>query len=120
MNRTIVLWAILIFIAIGTGVFDQYMKTPSQTDQRVAQVTAVKHLCKAIAECSDYANARQACATAGNFDTCMTVKLGQVPEHCSNDGKLLVTFCDGCGPARLPNAFQCVMNDFEVLFTHTP
>ncbi|QAY95097.1 hypothetical protein CWB41_04610 [Methylovirgula ligni] len=53
--------------------------------------------CRQVALCREYAQARQDCAVAGDFDTCVTVKIadddvGDVDmEKCNNDGSLRFT-----------------------------
>jgi hypothetical protein len=115
--RTVWLWLILIVIPVAMTVTDWYTETPAQTKQRITALKGRKHICKAMAACAEYGKARQACATAGNFDTCMSVKLETVPQSCSADGKLQIFMCHGCRPAQLPNAFQCLVNDGAALFS---
>jgi hypothetical protein len=79
----------------------------SRAAQWAAQTARTKSLCKAKAECSEYAAARQACATAGNFDTCMGIKMenySSAQYDCTNDGKLISS------PADLPNNFECLLS----------
>lgn len=69
-----------------------------------AQRTRTKALCKAKANCSLYAEARQTCATAGNYETCMSVKFDSYSTarlDCTNDGGLAYA------PADLPNDVDC-------------
>jgi hypothetical protein len=75
-----------------------------------AQIARTKSLCKAKANCSGYAAARQACATAGNFDTCMSIKTENYSSaryDCTNDGKLISS------PADLPNDFDCLLSKVQ-------
>jgi hypothetical protein len=74
--------------AIGLGlvaaaVFFQfeYERTmpPDEVAKRVSNTAVKNSLCQAKAECSSYAAARQYCATAGNFDTCMSIEAHTSP-----------------------------------------
>jgi hypothetical protein len=75
--------------------------------ERVARETA---LCRSWRICREYAEARQVCAVAGNFDTCVRVKVGdqnyQEVSFCANDGSLLSP------PADMPSRLQCFIHDF--------
>jgi hypothetical protein len=62
-------------------------------------------LCHYKARCAEYATARQACATAGNFDTCMGIKLNGgyslLKNMCSGDGNFAIPIND------MPGDFSC-------------
>ncbi|MBZ9820171.1 hypothetical protein [Mesorhizobium sp. CA4] len=64
------------------------------------------HLCKWVDLCSKFGEARQACATAGDFQNCINVKLGDnawvIGDNCSNDGSLINPQND------TPSKWQCV------------
>ncbi|WP_156771681.1 hypothetical protein [Labrys sp. WJW] len=64
-------------------------------------------LCPAELACAAFSSARQECATAGDFQNCLSVKLGddsKYAPYCTNDGNL--------NPAsvseELPNYARCV------------
>ena len=64
-----------------------------------------KYLCRLTSICSRFATVRQECATAGSFNTCVRVKLGDedadLTGSCTNDGKLAFT------PDKSPNGIEC-------------
>jgi hypothetical protein len=51
-------------------------KFAADKKEKVARNALTAQLCKAKPLCEDYANERQKCATAGNYRTCMEIKLG--------------------------------------------
>jgi hypothetical protein len=61
--------------------------------------------------CTQYGSARQECATAGNFDNCISVKMGDqdaaLTGMCTNDGELQDP------PTHLPNVVECLLLDVE-------
>jgi len=65
---------------------------------------SLKEFCPYVLRCSTYADVRQQCATAGDFNNCVTVKLGSenadLAGQCTADGK-----ADVVGP---PTYFQCL------------
>jgi hypothetical protein len=67
-----------------------------------AQRTQFCHL-KAI--CKTFATARQECATAGNFNTCMNIKMGEsdyaLIGSCTDDGAIAFP------PDEMPRALEC-------------
>jgi hypothetical protein len=76
-------------------------------ENRAAERIRTRGLCKAKAGCTRYAEARQACATAGNFDTCMNIKTENYSTaryDCTNDGKLT------SAPGDLPNEVECIFS----------
>ena len=99
--------ALAIFVKLHPG-------TPEEIANRSAKDAALsarrEHdvaLCHLKAACTKYGDSRQGCATAGNFDNCMTVKMGDVDlsmvkASCSNDGALIDP------PVDLPNDVACL------------
>src|SRR5690348_9076821 len=87
-------WGATIFIALLAAIFifdaiDSYLhpKTPEQIKAESAAAaarskTALEHtfmlsaLCHQQVVCKKYGTARQECATAGDFNNCIKVKLG--------------------------------------------
>jgi hypothetical protein len=63
-------------------------------------------LCKLRAICVSYSRARQDCATAGDFNNCINVKMGydfsQV-NNCTNDGDILYSLYS----PQMPSKLQC-------------
>ena len=67
--------------------------------------------CPPVLLCRDYSGARQECATAGNFDLCLEVKMGAAKRRaaataCTDDGQPR-----GVDPSTLPSLFDCALND---------
>jgi hypothetical protein len=96
-----VFWLCVLAAMAGIPVVDRYTETPAQTQARTFRLAVDRDVCRHIATCAAYGRARQACATAGSFDTCMSVKLGTVPLTCTDEGKL------HWPPAELPDAVRC-------------
>ena len=76
----------------------------AQQRQSVATESA-KYICHLKSVCENFAQARQDCAMAGNFDNCIKVKLGDenaaLVDVCTNDGKLLYP------PDQMPDFLSC-------------
>jgi hypothetical protein len=58
--------------------------------------------------CSDYKTQRNACATAGSYQKCMSIKMGSpnfstAEAYCSEDGSLAYK------PKNTPNIFVCTV-----------
>ncbi len=67
----------------------------------------ISFLCHVKSLCAQYSIARQQCAVAGNFDNCVSVKMGndlQSVGMCTNEGGLLNS------PTDLPSAMQCLFS----------
>jgi len=68
--------------------------------------------CPQMLLCRDYFGVRQDCATAGNFDLCLEVKMGGAKKRdaaataCTEDGQPR-----GVEPRTLPSLFECALND---------
>lgn len=64
--------------------------------------------------CAKYGSARQECATAGNFDHCIAVKMGDIGvndiDWCSNDGSLAEP------PNDMPSRLECAVFNFDKQF----
>ena len=62
-------------------------------------------LCHQKAVCKKFAEVRQECATAGSFDTCVTIKLGDADaatiNACTNDGEMAYV------PKEMPDTIGC-------------
>jgi hypothetical protein len=75
-----------------------------QRELRAAQIRRFKDICSTKTLCSQFASTRQVCATAGNLDTCMSIKMegfSKAQYECNTDGTLRFA------PADLPNYFEC-------------
>jgi hypothetical protein len=74
--------------------------------KRSAEKERTKFLCAVKSACSKYAEARQECAVAGNFDNCLQVKMGSedyaLKDSCTEDGKLA-----GVSPSDIPDPVSC-------------
>ena len=74
-------------------------------EQRAAEEEK-KYLCRLKTVCKTYATVRQDCATAGNFNNCINVKMGDddaaMTGSCSNDGKPLYP------QAKVPDNLECL------------
>ena len=72
------------------------------------RIERTKVLCKLGSICSRYGAVRQECATAGNFNNCVRVKMGDADssqiDNCTQDGKLAYVSPDGT-----PNLVECFL-----------
>ena len=81
--------------------------TKLREDESKQRIVLDRYLCRKMAACSKYDRVWVDCATAGNIDTCLRIKMGddfRDVETCRVDYK--------GGPAalldpRTPNAFRC-------------
>jgi len=85
--------------------------TPEETklhaDEHKQRIVLDRYLCRKMAACSKYDRVRVDCATGGNIDTCLRIKMGDDFRH--------VETCDvdyeGAPAAlldpRTPNALRC-------------
>lgn len=80
-------------------------ETRFDAEVRVRNAEVRRRLCHLKSMCFEYASARQACATAGNFDNCIMVKMGDdyfsSKDLCLFDGK------PSSNLNEMPNEFQC-------------
>ncbi len=64
-----------------------------------------KYFCRLETVCEKYGRIRQECATAGSFDNCIKVKMGDddagLTNSCTNDGNVLYP------AAQMPNSLRC-------------
>lgn len=79
-----------------------------QAAQRQIADERTKELCTIKAVCEKYGEVRQQCATAGNYQNCLQIKMGTEDydkvEACTEDGKpLYVT------SANMPDAISCFL-----------
>jgi len=94
--------AAAIFLAILFVIIPLALRVESPKGLEVARV---KELCRARDLCTRYANYRQECATAGNFDLCLNVKMGDDAAKigaCTNNGNLLTE------PPNMPDWVTCL------------
>ena len=81
-----------------------------QSRQHEADVAKSKlfedsRMCRVKAVCERFAAVRQECATAGNFENCVSVKLGDAASmigECTNDGMVATPY-----PDTVPSAVEC-------------
>jgi hypothetical protein len=75
---------------VGSIVHYEFFPSAEELERRAH----IKELCTAKARCAEYAQARQTCAVAGNFELCMSIKVPNVDQlklTCSPEGTLLST-----------------------------
>jgi hypothetical protein len=75
-------------------------------DRAKARSDEIRNLCHVKSVCKAYADVRQECAVAGDFNNCVRVKIGDenmdsVP-YCANDGSI------SSPPDNLPSWFDCL------------
>jgi hypothetical protein len=75
----------------------------------VAKADRDRSLCHTALICRHFAEARQACAVAGDFNNCIRVKVGEkdmdTTSLCTNDGSVADE------PSDMPNRLQCAEFD---------
>ena len=114
---------LLIFWFVVWGVTNPPpVETPEQVqarqalEMRNAQLRAAaaersRSLCKLQAVCARYGAARQQCATAGNFENCINVKIGDDDfdeiGSCTNDGSIRYP------PDDVPNHLECFLLNID-------
>jgi hypothetical protein len=92
---------------------EQYEQYKAREDAQHAQIKAAqqatldrqKTLCRLLSLCSKFGEARQACATAGNYKMCIDIKMGANAMDrypCMNDGAVFGQLND------MPTAFECL------------
>jgi hypothetical protein len=77
----------------------------NQPEARAAAISRLRDLCTIRSICSKYASARQECATAGNFDQCMKIKMGDDAwkvGSCTSDGNYRNA------PPDMPGRVRCL------------
>jgi hypothetical protein len=86
---------------------DLYAKgLAAQAAAAAAQAEREKELCHLSGECMRYGQARQDCAVAGDFNNCISVKMGSTDvdfaSQCTADGKIVDA------PDDLPSQLRCI------------
>ena len=113
MGLRIALTGLLGMALIGGAVWapieeptrEEKATTKLREDESKQRIVLERHLCRKMAACSKYDRVRVDCASAGNIDTCLRIKMGDdFRERCGVD-------YEG-GPAalldpRTPNALRC-------------
>jgi hypothetical protein len=97
-------------------------ETPAQAQAREARTAAQvqaretraaanelkRSRCRLQSMCAKYGEVRQQCAIAGNFNNCVTVRMGGADigrYDCTDDGKIV---WKGPVPADMPNRLECL------------
>jgi hypothetical protein len=115
--------AYMLFSVIYGVLYPSSPMTPAQVQEQVsiqaansaairATIEANKYarnlgtaLCHQKTICAKLPNIRQECATAGNFDNCIKVKIGDEDyssvTYCTNEGNLAYT------PENMPDVIDC-------------
>ena len=115
----------MLAAAIWDRAFPPKLETPEQAQARQAQLSAAQtvardeairaakdaKLCHIKDVCGKYKQARQDCATAGNFRLCIEIKLGRQSfspiEQCTDDGNMIYY------PPDMPNFTTCFFAGFS-------
>ena len=115
------LFLFLIVVGIGAFVWNEMTAPPETPEQEAARINRQagidqakrqkdserRQLCLVAKACDKYSEARLACATAGNFKTCVRIKMGEdsfYSEMCSgyDVGAPAVP-----RPPQTPDAVEC-------------
>ncbi|WP_448955734.1 hypothetical protein [Labrys neptuniae] len=107
------IWSLvfLVLLAAVISIFFSPPETPAQKAERLRQAQVedahkkqkaasemafqdkLKNICPAEFACSTYAKTRQDCATAGDFNNCVRIKMGAdygLTSWCTDDGNVTV------------------------------
>ena len=78
--------------------------TPAQ--QRLEKEAQQIEFCRMIDECAEYGKFQKECATAGDIDKCVLLKMSPkpVPNYCTRDGTGQVAFM---GPTSIVTKLDC-------------
>jgi hypothetical protein len=106
-------WAMLAFVAtVLWSALNALTEPPKPGTQQRTRFDQDRALCRMAAACKKYSEARLECATAGNFKTCLHIKMGADASYsgmCSgyDEGAAAVPL-----PPETPNAVQCFFLTF--------
>ena len=108
-------WLLLFGILelVGLLAFNNLMSKPSldELKKRTADTVVRNELCRMVPLCTRYAQARQACVTAGNFNRCLEIRLGShdlgMISTCTADGKLAYA------PPDAPSKVECLFRNMR-------
>ena len=85
------------------------VQAKEREEQARARQETTKALCRLKDICKQYAEVRQDCATAGNFNNCISVKMGDERfgevANCANDGSIASVTSD-----NVPSRIDCLTN----------
>jgi hypothetical protein len=76
--------AVLIVAIVGAIAIALFAASPSLTEEQ-------RRFCKYAHICTKYASSRQDCATAGNLEKCIEIKMGgdvHFVAYCTDDGEV--------------------------------
>lgn len=114
-------WMLLLYALIILSAILRYQErerenmTPAQQEAKQAQEVKdeenrniLSERCKIIRICKKFSESRQNCATAGNYNLCLNIKLG-------NDYNLTNWVCTPDGKpkleeANIPSRLDCLLN----------
>lgn len=89
-----VLWMVL-FPQPAQEIRANQLQDARQAQAQQETEREAEYLCRLVSICSKFATVRQDCATAGNFDNCVKIKLGEEKfsetTYCTADGRLNYT-----------------------------
>lgn len=122
-HRTLFIFVVIVLIiwAIREIVPEPTSETVEQRRARIeaqqvklqreaSEQQRTRSLCQAAELCRKFGEARQACATAGNYKNCVDIKMGKDATDlypCMNDGHVWAE------PADMPNRFQCFIQSIQ-------
>jgi len=94
-SKLTILWVVIAIV--GVGRLYGNLITPTEEQQKFLAESNyqkprawLKALCKEKSDCEKYVDVRQKCATAGNIDECVRIKMnGEVPGLCSDNGHIV-------------------------------
>jgi hypothetical protein len=104
---TPIVWQTWIAPPTATEIAERQQRDAAVETARKRRAESEEHLCRQAAACKKYSEARLECATAGNFRTCLRIKMGADAIYsniCSgfDEGGPAVPL-----PAETPNAVKC-------------
>ena len=100
-----IIYVVLYWLAQLNDAQNSYMKSewPNISNNVTEENGILLHACTMRTLCAEYGKVRVQCATAGNYDTCMSVLMGNEPYFlCNADGTYT-----GLTENVMPGKLQC-------------
>ena len=101
--------ASIIFFVIVLSAVSIYRMESSKTNEEIGKT---KSICELKTICGQYPDARYSCASAVNYDKCMSIRMkddvyAKAKQLCSDDGSI------NAPASEIPNFFECELSAFR-------
>jgi len=93
---------------LGIWTAPAYKPTQEEKARSQAAAAGTEFLCGMRSTCVQYAPVRQQCAVAGNFSSCVAIKMGgpDPTDYCTPDGQVAHP------PPDLPTVADCLLRGY--------